>query len=88
MTAANSPVAPGRPAAPQLVDTLEALQNAIGSRMRCGLIRLGRRSVSSLWASAVGVLPAPAKREGLLGQSDEVGLVERGDDGVEVELKE
>jgi hypothetical protein len=38
--------------------------------------------------SAVGVLPAPAKREGVLGPLDEVGLIERRDDGVEVELEE
>jgi len=39
-------------------------------------------------ASAVGVLPAPAERQGVLGQLDEVSLIERGDDGVEVELEE
>ena len=32
--------------------------------------------------------PAPAKREGVLGQLDEAGLIERRDDGVEVELEE
>jgi hypothetical protein len=39
-------------------------------------------------ASAVGVVRAPAERQGVLGQFDEVGLIERRDDGVEVELEE
>jgi hypothetical protein len=42
----------------------------------------------SLAPSAVGVLLTPAKREGVLGQLGEVCLIERGDDGVEVELEE
>jgi hypothetical protein len=56
--------------------------------MRWALIRLARRLVSILWASAVAALPAPTKREGVLGQLNEVGLTERRDDGVEVELEE
>ena len=39
-------------------------------------------------ASAVGVVRAPPQRESVLGQLDEVGLTERRDDGVEVELEE
>jgi hypothetical protein len=49
---------------------------------------LGRRSVSIPRRQLLGVLPAPAKRQGVLGQLDEVGLIDRGDDGVKVELEE
>jgi hypothetical protein len=38
--------------------------------------------------SAVGLLRAPAKSHRVLGQLDEVGLAERGDDGAEVELEQ
>jgi len=39
-------------------------------------------------ASAVGVLPASAERQGVLGQLDEIRLTEPRDDGIEVQLEE
>ena len=46
------------------------------------------RSSSISAASAGGVVRAPAQSESVWGQLDEVGLTERRDDGVEVELRE
>jgi hypothetical protein len=54
----------------------EGLQGAIEQGALAGLIRLGGRSVSDPPApSAVGVLSAPAERQGVLRQLDEVGLI-------------